>query len=202
MIRINLLPLRASRRLEAVKTELVMVGLLGVAALIVLTGVFVVYLASANTLESENVHLAEDLKKKEALRVEVEEMEKLRVDLEQKLAVIEQLKANKVGPVLVLSDLSDATPEKLQLVSLVEKEGVVKLTGLASTPEVISQFLTNLEKSERFADVALNGIEQVDVDGHVLKEFSVTARVVLSEPPPAAAGGAAPKAPATDEEAP
>jgi type IV pilus assembly protein PilN len=196
MIRINLLPVRASRRQEAVRNELVLAGLVLAAVTVFLAGLQIVLMAQASTLTSENIELDEQLKKKEAIRLEVEEMEKVRKDLEQKLAVIQQLNANRIGPVLLLSDLSDATPEKLQLTSLVEKDGVVKLTGLAVTHEVISQFMINIEKSKRFTDVGLNGVEQIENNGVKLKEFEITAKLVKEtvEAPEAkaAAGGAAP----------
>ena len=178
MIRINLLPVRASRRQEAVRNELVLAGLVLAAVTVFLAGLQIVLMAQASTLTSENIELDEQLKKKEAIRLEVEEMEKVRKDLEQKLAVIQQLNANRIGPVLLLSDLSDATPEKLQLTSLVEKDGVVKLTGLAVTHEVISQFMINIEKSKRFTDVGLNGVEQIENNGVKLKEFEITAKLV------------------------
>jgi type IV pilus assembly protein PilN len=206
MIRINLLPVRASRRQEAVRNELVLAGLVLAAVTVFLAGLQIVLMAQASTLTSENIELDEQLKKKEAIRLEVEEMEKVRKDLEQKLAVIQQLNANRIGPVLLLSDLSDATPEKLQLTSLVEKDGVVKLTGLAVTHEVISQFMINIEKSKRFTDVGLNGVEQIENGGVKLKEFEITAKLVkeTAEVPAAkpAAGGAAPAPGAPDPAAP
>ena len=82
--------------------------------MVVLGGLHIVLMAQASSLMAENIELDAELKKKEAIRLEVEEMEKVRKDLEQKLAVIQQLNANRIGPVMLLSDLSDATPEKLQ----------------------------------------------------------------------------------------
>ncbi|MBL8615178.1 MAG: PilN domain-containing protein [Deltaproteobacteria bacterium] len=178
MIRINLLPVRASRRQEAVKTELMLAGLVLAAVVVVLGGLHIVLMAQSSSLTAENIELDAELKKKEAIRLEVEEMEKVRKDLEQKLAVIQQLNANRIGPVLLLSDLSDATPEKLQITSLIEKQGQITFTGVAVTHEVISQFMINIEKSKRFTDVGLNGVEQVEDGGVKLKEFEITAKLV------------------------
>jgi len=197
MIRINLLPVRASRRQEVVKTELMVAGLVIAAVVVVLGGLQIVLMAQASSLTSENIELDAELKKKEAIRLEVEEMEKVRNDLEQKLAVIQQLNTNRIGPVMLLSDLSDATPEKLQITSIVEKQRQLTFTGVAVTHEVISQFMINLEKSKHFTDVGLNGVEQVDDGGVKLKEFEITARMVtetVAAPDKAKAqpGGAAP----------
>jgi type IV pilus assembly protein PilN len=106
-------------------------------------------------------------------------MEELKADLERKLGVIKQLKANKTGPVHMLDQLSEATPEKLQLISLDEKQGKIQLTGVAVNNEVISQFMSNLERSEYFTDVFLNEIDQSEKDGVKLKDFSIRSRLVV-----------------------
>ena len=91
----------------------------------------------------------------------------------------QQLKASKSGPVHMLDELSMATPEKLQLQQIDEQSRRLQLTGVAVSNEVISQFLTNLEQSEYFDDVFLNAIDQVDEDGVKLKNFSISARLVV-----------------------
>jgi Tfp pilus assembly protein PilN len=97
----------------------------------------------------------------------------------RKLQVIKQLKANKSGPVRMLDELAMSTPDKLQLVSLEESAGRLKITGISVSNEVISQFLSNLEQSEYFTDVYLNAIDQTEQEGVRLKSFSITARLVV-----------------------
>jgi type IV pilus assembly protein PilN len=79
----------------------------------------------------------------------------------------------------MLDELSLATPEKLQLDSLKERNQLIELGGLAVSNEIIAQFLSNLERSPWFTNVELDGIDQVDEDGYKLKRFVVTARVVV-----------------------
>ena len=93
---------------------------------------------------------------------EVDEQERISQDLNTKLRVIKRLKANRVGPVHMLDELSQATPEKLQLVSVEENQKKVSITGVAVTNEVISDFLGNLEKSDYFSEVYLNAIDQTE----------------------------------------
>jgi len=179
MIRINLMPVRISRRQEAVRNELIVVGAgLGV-MLIVLGSIHIVTAGAAGDLESVNRKLKKDIEQTQEIVLEVEEAEKLKVDLLKKLDVIKRLRANKSGPVHMLDQISQATPEKLQLLSLDEDTRRVQLTGIAVSNEVISQFLSNLENSEHFSDVYLNAIDQVDQEGVKLKNFSITARLVV-----------------------
>lgn len=190
MIRINLLPIKTSRRQEAVKGELVMAGVAAGAVLVVLLGLQFVLTSRVGTIEAENAVLNTELKQLEASVKDVENLEQMKADVMKKLGVIKRLKANKSGPVHMLDQLSQATPEKLQLQSLDERDGRIELTGIAVSNEVISQFLSNLERSEYFTDVFLNEIDQSDKDGVKLKDFSITARLVV----PGAEADAAPEA--------
>jgi type IV pilus assembly protein PilN len=182
MIRINLLPVKTSRRQEEVRNELILTAMGGAVAVLLVVVLLVIQSAQVNRVEAENAKLQRDIEHKEEILREVEEMEKMQAELEKKLAVIATLKRNKSGPVMMLDQLSQATPEKLQLLSLNEKGGKVEFTGLAVSNEVISQFLSNLEKSPRFTDVFLNEIDQIEEGGVKLKNFSVSARLVNEKP--------------------
>ena len=179
MIRINLLPVKHSRRQEAARIEL-LVTALGAAVLIVMLAlVHVTTVARANAAEEENRNLTREIERKKEILAEVEQAEQFKADLQTKLDVIKALKANKTGPVHLLDQLAMATPEKLQLLGLDEQNKKLELTGIAVSNEVISQFLSNLEQSEYFDDVYLNAIDQEDRDGVKLKNFSISARLVI-----------------------
>lgn len=179
MIKINLLPVKATRRQDAVKRELVLGGV-GMVGLLAVCGVaYVIVGARVSDLKAENAQLNKDIDNLKAIVARVDEVDKLKQDLQKKLDVIGQLKANKQGPVRMLDELSDATPEKLQLTGLKENNRQLNLVGLAVSNEVISQFLSNLERSDWFTDVYLVGIDQVEEEGYKLKEFQVTARAII-----------------------
>ena len=127
MIRINLLPVRTSKRQEAVRTQLVMGGLGAAALLVVLFlfhGIMVARVASA---ESDVDDLTAEVERMKTLAAQAEQAEKLKSDLQRKLDVIKGLKANRTGPVRMLDELADASPEKLSLTSLDEEKGAIKL---------------------------------------------------------------------------
>ena len=179
MIRINLLPVKHSRRQEAARTE-VIITLVGAGALmLLLVLVHITTVARVNAAGEENRSLTREIERKKEILAEVEQAEQFKKDLQTKLDVISRLKANKAGPVHLLDQLALATPEKLQLVSLIEKDNKIELTGVAVSNEVISQFLSNLEQSVWFTDVFLNAIDQQEKDGVKLKNFSIAARLVV-----------------------
>ena len=200
MIRINLLPVRQTRKAESLRREAVLAGLFGA---IILGGCLVVWAglgirlskvkSDNETLNAEISKLAEDVQR-------VDEMEKFKAELERKLAVIDDLRSRKSGPAHMLDELALAAPEKLQLTEVREHGGAMNIVGVAVSNEVISQFLRALEASDYVEQVYLQDIEALDIKQGsatvVLKKFSLTARRIAraAKTPdlPAPAGAAAP----------
>jgi type IV pilus assembly protein PilN len=179
MIRINLLPVRQTRKAEALRRETILAGLLGavlIGGCLFVWGGLNIKLSSVSAenakLEAEIARLAEDVKR-------VEELEKKKGELERKLAVIAQLRSRRSGPAHMLDELALAAPEKLQLTEVTEKNDAMTITGLAVSNEIISQFLRALEASDYFEQVYLENIEAYESNDKtsavVLKEFSLTA---------------------------
>ncbi|MCB9777909.1 MAG: PilN domain-containing protein [Alphaproteobacteria bacterium] len=181
MIRINLLPVRTTKRQETVRSQLVLAGVGAVALVVALFLVHGVMLARVASAESDVSELKAEVERMQATAAQAEQAEKLKADLQKKLEVIKTLKANRSGPVRMMDELADATPDKLTLTSLDEKKGKLNMGGFAVSNEVISQFLSNLEQSDYFEDVYLNSIEQSQPKGakEEVKVFSITARLVV-----------------------
>jgi type IV pilus assembly protein PilN len=177
MIRINLLPVRESKKVEAVKRELALGGLAGILVAAACAVLFVILQSQVNGLKAQNKQLEDDIANLKSIVARVDEIDELKQELQKKLHVIGQLKRNKAGPVHMLDELSNATPEKLSLLELEESSGRLTIRGFAVSNEVISQFLSNMEASEWFDEVYLIEIDQEDKGGYKVKEFSVTARL-------------------------
>ncbi len=179
MIRINLLPIRTTKRQEAVRGQLIFAGVGAVALVVGLFLVHGVMLARISSAETDVRELQTKVDQMKVQAAQAEEAEALKADYQKKLDVIKRLKANRSGPVHMLDELAIATPDKLSLTTVSEKGGSIKLAGMAVSNELISQFLSNLEQSSFFDDVYLNSIEQATVDGVAVKVFSITARLVV-----------------------
>jgi len=179
MIHINLLPVRESRRVEAVKRELAIAGLAGVVIAGLCGATFIVVQAQVSDVKAENKQLQDDIANLKSIVARVDEIDELKQELQRKLDVIGQLKRNKTGPVHMLDELSNATPEKLTLQTVDEVGGRLTLNGYAVNNEIISQFLSNLEQSDWFDEVYLIEIDQEERNGYKVKQFSVTARLVV-----------------------
>ncbi|MBK7755391.1 MAG: PilN domain-containing protein [Deltaproteobacteria bacterium] len=184
MIKINLLPVRISKKVEALKQELIYAAV-AVAAVILLCLVAGIYQAA--TVSDAKARLAALEKEITALKADadrVDEIAKIREDLSAKLAVIGDLKKSQSGPVHLLDELAEAAPEAVSLTQLSEVRGKLELKGIAQSNEVVSQFLTNMERSDWLDQVYLVGIDSVEKDGKKYKTFEITAQV---SPPKTAA---------------
>ncbi len=185
MIRINLLPVRAARKKEAVQRHLVLF-IAGLVALL-LVG-FVMYRAEANELtdiQATNTRLKNEIENLKRIIGEVDEYKKQQEILEKKLEVIRRLKANKTGPVHMLDQLATRIPEKLWLNKLAETDGKVALEGVSINNEVIATFMSRLEESDYFREVYLVSIERTEMEGLKLKKFQITSVLTV----PGAGGG-------------
>jgi type IV pilus assembly protein PilN len=95
--------------------------------------------------------------------------------------VLAQLRKNKTGPAQRLATLSDITPEKLWLTAYAESNDVVKLSGIASTEELIAQFMRSIQASNDFTAVELVVSEQREMAGTKVKGFDLTFKLKTTQ---------------------
>jgi type IV pilus assembly protein PilN len=179
MIRINLRPIRISKRQEAVRRELIVGGVGLFSMLVVVYAFFTMLGGEVNRVKGENASMKQELDQLSKTVKRVEEVDALKIDLETKLGVINTLKARKAGPVHMLDEISTASPEKLTLTGLSEKDGRILLEGFALNHEIIAQFNSNLEMSDWFDEVFLIEIEEEETEGFRFQSFSIQGELVV-----------------------
>jgi type IV pilus assembly protein PilN len=176
MIRINLLPLRAARKKENVRRQVSVFCLCLVFAFCVMA-----YLAISTNRKisklNQGIELAQsDLKKYETIAKQVNKIRKELRKLEAKMDVIVKLEANRTGPVRFMDALTNyVVADKMWLKSLTEKNGTIKLAGVASDNKTVADFMTRLEESPVFGGVDLISSKQVKLkQDKKFKEFILT----------------------------
>ena len=114
---------------------------------------------------------------------DVTRMEQQKQELREKLRVIALLEAKKVGPVKILADLSEATPEKLWLTEFADTNGTLKLTGLGIDEQTVADFLRRLSALTFLRNVDLDETSQVTQDGAKVKKFVIRAQMDYGDTP-------------------
>jgi type IV pilus assembly protein PilN len=203
MVRINLLPVKVSRKKEAGKQQLVLMAVVVAAGLI------------ANfAWAHQRAGVLKDLKAQvERKKAEIAQLEKIigevknirtqQDQLKQKLEILDKLKAGRTGPVRMLDELATMTPKRLWFRKLEEKGGTtITFEGSAATIDDVSAFMGALKTSKHFAKVELKKTTaKADKGGLRLVDFTVVASVtyggLVAQADAAGRGGtqAAPAAP-------
>jgi type IV pilus assembly protein PilN len=146
MIKINLLPIKASRKREYVKQQLILAVVLVLGALV---GCYMWYSAMSGKIEDKKKEITTAQQQIEQYKKAIGEVEKykgLEAALNRKLEIINSLEKGKTGPVRVLDNLSQIIPKQVWLTVWSEKSGAVQIEGEALTNKHVAQFITSLNK--------------------------------------------------------
>jgi type IV pilus assembly protein PilN len=125
-----------------------------------------------------------------SLITEVAKFEARRAQLQQRVALIEQLRKGQSLPVQLLDQVSQGVPEMLWLTSMEQKElADVTIEGRATTLIALSDFVANLGTSAFFAKPIeiIESKSQQNPSGAELVEFTVKAQLANAPAPPAPA---------------
>jgi type IV pilus assembly protein PilN len=117
-----------------------------------------------------------ELKKLEATMNEVKKFQAEQQDIEQKLAIIDQIEAARMGPVKIMDELAMRIPQRVWLTKMVEKSGTLELEGRSIDAEVVADFAAVLEESPMLSGVDLQETHLEEVDGLKLSAFKLTAQ--------------------------
>lgn len=179
MIRINLLPVRASKKREAGKQWLLLFALVAVASLI---GNYLWYSDAQRRLDAIKQRISryeKDVKTLNKIIGEVKNIKAEKKAMEEKLTILKKLRDGRTGPVRVLDELSNILPQRLWVKSWDDNNSTVTITGSAINHEEVSVFLTKLKASKFFSNPDLKFTRQ---KSEAQVDFQISARVVYDAP--------------------
>lgn len=177
MIRINLLPVRAAKKKETAVQQIVIFCIIILIAAAVVMSLYFVRRVQVSNTKMEITAANAKINELKAKIGKLEELKTLKEQVKKKLDVLAQLRKNKTGPAQRLATLSDMTPDQLWLIGYTESADNVRITGVASTEELIAQYMRALEASSDFMNVELVVSEQTDISGAKFKKFDVTMKL-------------------------
>jgi type IV pilus assembly protein PilN len=145
MIHINLLPVRQEKKREVGRQFLVVVG---GALFITLLGNWLWYdgLASEEKKNAQRISATEArIAELEKVIGEVDKINARKKDVQNKLAILADLRKQRSGPVRMLDALATAIPKKVWLTQFEEKSNAVKMMGKAASHEEVAEFMRALQ---------------------------------------------------------
>ena len=114
-------------------------------------------------LEEKRQEVLQAQKQVDALQAVIKEVEDYKAKkkgLTDKIAVINALKSNQVGPVRVMDYISRALPELLWLDRMKMNASSIELEGRAFNPNAVANFMDNLDKVPEFKEPVLKDTSQ------------------------------------------
>jgi len=184
MLEINLLAHREAKRLADIR-ESVVVLLLGLVAV----GLGVIFVdgrieSQIAVAQATVRQLEAEVERYRPQEEQVAAFKKRKAELENKLEVIRELERARSGPVMMLDQLADETPERLWLTTLSTEGGKIRLAGASLDNVVVADFLRALNRSDYFSNVDLIKTDrETPINGVRLVKFEITAD--FSPPRPA-----------------
>ena len=100
---------------------------------------------------------------------EVEDFKDKKAELERKIGIINDLKANQRGPVRVMDYVSRALPELLWLDSMSMKASSISVDGRAFNTNAVANFIDNLDKVPEFDEPTLKSTDLQPGTGGIYK---------------------------------
>jgi type IV pilus assembly protein PilN len=157
-----------------------------------------------SVLQDLDTKIAADEKRQrelQAIKVQVDAFQAKKTLLENKVNLIERLKAEQKGPVHLLDEISKALPDFVWLTNLDETAGRVTLQGESNGLTSVADFISALQRSGWFPSMDLvssdenNNIIKFNLQGQFLDpelaaKQRAAAAAAAAAPPPAPAGAA------------
>jgi type IV pilus assembly protein PilN len=173
MAKINLLPWREERRRQ-LRTEFF--SYMGIAALAT-AGVFLLFYLYIGQLidyqNSRNKFLEGQIAQLDKKIEEINELEKKKESLIQRMEAVQQLQTNRPVIVHMFDELVTTLPEGVFITEITQKGSVITIKGVARSNARVSNYMRNIEQSEWLMKPKLDVIETRTQDDRRLSNFTL-----------------------------
>ncbi len=152
MTRINLLPWREARRAQRQRE---LIGMLVAAVLFGAGIVFLVHTEIAHRIEyqqARNDYLRGEIARLKKAAEEMQELQKVKTRLVDRLNVIQKLQTVRPGMVRMLDQLVRLLPQDIYVTGFKTANNQITLNGIARSDNVISEFMRDLNPKKSLGD--------------------------------------------------
>ena len=140
--------------------SLILIGLVGLGLAIAAIYWFINNRTLANRQETVIARKAE-ADKLEAIIREVEQFQRRKDSLQNRINLINQLKQNQKGPVRILDQISRDLPDLVWLDKMTVAGGGISIGGRGLNPNAIANFVENIKNDPYFEEPALGNVTEV-----------------------------------------
>lgn len=155
MIKINLLPYRDILKKKNITNHAIAAGATLVLTVLLILVVNIAITTRISGVEREIVRIENEIASNKKIMDEIEKLKAEKELYRKQFQIIEKLKKDKKGPVIMLDELATRIPEKIWLLELKQTGNSLELVGAALDNKFVSKFMTDLESSPYFSKVDL-----------------------------------------------
>jgi type IV pilus assembly protein PilN len=140
--------------------NVIIIGLIGIAA--VLAAAY--WFFTSRTLSNRQATVAErkaEADKLESIIKEVEDFQRRKESLQNRIDLINQLKQNQKGPVRIMDQVSRDLPDLVWLDQMQVSGGRISLQGRGLNPNAIANFVENIKNDPYFEEPELGQVTEV-----------------------------------------
>ena len=159
VININLLPWREELKEHDKKQFLVMLCLFAGLAILIVSGVHVLFEQKISSQQELNLYLQNEIKVLDAQIAEIDKIQEEKERLLARMAIIQELQSNRPYVVHLFDNLARIIPDGLYLKSLIRQDKQVTLEGNAESNTRVSKFMRNIDSSKWLEKPVLSVIE-------------------------------------------
>ena len=175
MVKINLLPARASAKKEILIVQLTIAAIM---LLLVLAILGFLHFSLSSKIDETNSAISKaqaELTRLNKVKAKVDKFKKDSKELEKKLEVINVLGLKRTEAVYLMESLVDVTPDNLWIESLKEVKASYTMTGISLDYDTIARFMINMELSPFFSQVKIKSSKQKKIGDQIVHDFTIQA---------------------------
>ena len=183
MLKINLLPIRQLKKRAKARNQIAASIILFISVLVILALVGVLQAGRIATLNDDIAAKKQEKKSFDKVVKELAELEERRLDLNNKIAIINKLKSDSSLTVRVLDEVAAIIDnDRMWLTTLNQRGNSLTLSGFALDNQTIAQFMDELKTSPYITAVNLNNSSLKPYAGTDLKSFGLSCSVAIPQP--------------------
>ena len=179
MSKINLLPWREKERKQKQQDFFALVGITVMIALGIWGITHYFYVQKINYQNSRNSYVESETVKLDAKITEIEELEREKQRLLDRMRAIEQLQGNRPLIVRLFDELITSLPEGVTVNSISQSGEVITISGEAQSNARVSSFMRNLDSNAWLTAPNLQIIQATDASGIRVSGFTLRFQQVL-----------------------
>ena len=182
MVYINLLPIKEIKRHAKAVQQLMLFTICFFCILGALGVVGFLQYTKASQLQKEITTLNAEKQKYNQILAQIKKLEQDQINIENKIAVIKQLKKSSALTVHVLDEIANLTPTKRVWLKSIDQSGTnLRLMGMALDNQTIAKYMETLKGSNYISDVNLQNSSLSTYAGRDLKSFALTCTIQIPE---------------------